>query len=165
VHHIFDEIGGSRGSVRLPFSLLLNSPQLAGRTAHLGTYLRFESALPNEYREIAMILAAREADGAFQWGSHTRLAREAGVREEVIDVIGHRKPVDGLTDDEALIITYGREILRGHKISQATFDKARARFGDQGLVDLTGIMGYYTMLAVHLNAYAVEAREGTDRLP
>lgn len=112
-----------------------------------------------------MILAAREADGAFQWGAHTRLAREAGVREEVIDVVGHRKPVDGLTEEEATLITYGREILRNHKVAQASFDKAQARLGVQGLVDFTGILGYYTMLAVHLNSYAVEAPEGVSKLP
>ena len=162
---IFDAIAASRGRVGPPFSLLLNSPEVAGRIAHLGTYLRFETSLSPVDRELAMLTAARECDCEFEWAAHSRIGREAGVREEAIDIVTHRRPLDQLTEREALIVRYGRELLRDHRVSDATFEAARARLGDQGVVDLTATIGYYSMLACALNAFGVEAPPGSPRLP
>lgn len=164
-HPIFDAIAESRGRVGFPFSLLLNSPEVAGRAAHLGAYLRFESALPPTHRELAILTAARESDCEFEWAAHTRLGAEAGVRREAIDVIGRRGSLGQLDEDEALIVGYGRELLRNRRVSDATFEAARARYGDQGVTELTSIMGYYTMLACALNAFQAEPPPGSARLP
>jgi 4-carboxymuconolactone decarboxylase len=163
--HIFDSIAESRGRVWFPFSLLLNSPEVAGRVAHLGSYLRFESVLSPAHREIAILTAARESDCAFEWAAHARLGAEAGVRSEAVDVIGRRGPLSALKDEETLIVGYGRELLRDHRVSEATFEAARARYGDQGVTELTAIMGYYTMLACALNAFQAEPPPDWARLP
>jgi 4-carboxymuconolactone decarboxylase len=157
---IYDAIGDSRGAVRGPFALLLHSPEVAGRTAHLGTFLRFESSLTATDRELAIITAAREADCAYEWAAHVRLAREVGVPEAAIDAVANKKTLDGLAPDEALVVGYARELLRDHRVSQATFDKVRARYGDQTILELTATLGYYTMLACTLNAF--EARPAAD---
>lgn len=164
-HEIFDAISESRGKVGFPFSLLLNSPEVAGRAAHLGTYLRFESILPPVHREIAILTAARESDCEFEWAAHTRLAAQAGVRKEAIEVIGHRHSLDQLAEEEALIVRYGRELLRDHRVTEATFEAARARYGTQGVTELTAIFGYYTMIACALNAFQAEPSPGSTRLP
>ena len=162
---IFDAIAGSRGSVRGPFPTLLNSPEVAGRVAHLGTYLRYESTLSAEHRELAIITTARELDCDFEWGPHVTLAREAGVREEAIQVVANRGALELLGEDEARIVKYGRELLRDHRVSDETFEAAKTRFGNQGVTELTATMGYYAMLAYGLNAFEVEPAPDASRLP
>ena len=88
--HIFDSIVGSRGRVSGPFSVLLHSPEVAGRAAHLGAYIRFESTLSANQRELAIISAAREFDCDYEWGAHEKLAREAGVRDEAIQAVARK---------------------------------------------------------------------------
>ena len=109
--HHFDAIASSRGRVSGPFSMLLNSPEIAGRAAHLGSYIRFESVLSADVRELAIITAAREFDCHYEWSAHVVLARDSGVREEAIQAVANRRDLDDLTDDEALIIAYGRQML------------------------------------------------------
>ena len=162
---IFDSIASSRGQVSGPFAVLLNSPEVAGRAAHLGAYIRFESTLSPSDRELAIITTSREFDCDYEWSAHVRLALESGVREQAVDTVANRGTLDSLTEDEALIVGYGRELFRDHRVSDATFDAAKARFGDQGVTELTATMGYYGMLACALNAFQVEPAPDAPRLP
>ena len=164
-HHIVDSIIGSRSRISGPFSVLLHSPEVAGRAAHLGAYIRFESILPADLREIAINTAAREFDCGYEWAAHARLAEEVGVRKEVLDVIANRGDIGNLTEDEALVIQYGRELFRDHRVSDSTYKAAESRFGVQGVVELTSTMGYYGMLACALNAFEVQPPEGAPVLP
>jgi 4-carboxymuconolactone decarboxylase len=162
---VFDYLAKTRGAVRLPFSALLHSPDLTQRIAHVGTYVRFESTLPDRQRELAILTAARERDVAFEWAGHARLARELGISEATIDVIAYRRPLDGLSEDEALPIRYAREIINGHKVTDATWQAAHARFGDQGIIDLTAAIGYYAMLGCLLNAIELKPPPDAPQLP
>ena len=164
VHH-FDSIASSRGRVSGPFSVLLNSPEVAGRAAHLGAYIRFESVLDPDVRELAIITTSREFDCDYEWSAHVVLARESGVRDEAIEAVAQRGALDDLTDDEELIIRYGREMFRDKRVSDATFDRAKERFGVQGVTELTATMGYYGMLACALNTFEVEPAPDAERLP
>ena len=152
---VYDEIAESRGRVGGPFSVLLNSPEVARRVAHLGSYLRFESGLSPAVRELAIMATAHENDCAFEWAGHKRLASEAGVREQAIEVIASGAAPEGLSEDEALVVGYARELFREHRVSDATFQAARTRFGDRGVTELTTTMGYYAMMACTLNAFEV----------
>lgn len=163
--HIFDGIASSRGRVSGPFSVLLNSPEIAGRAAHLGSYIRFESTLTPAQRELAIITTAREFDCAYEWAAHATLARGAGVRESAIESIANGGDLGELTDDEALIVGYGREILREHRVSEGTFTAAKAQFGEQGVTELTATFGYYSMLACALNAFEVQPSSDMPQLP
>lgn len=163
--HHFDAIASSRGRVSGPFSMLLNSPEIAGRAAHLGSYIRFESVLAADIRELAIITAAREFDCHYEWSAHVVLARDSGVREDAIEAVANRSALDGLTDDEALVIGYGREMLGSKRVSDDTFDKAETRFGVKGVTELTATMGYYAMLACALNTFEVEPAPDAERLP
>ena len=160
----FDEIVASRGTISGPFRVLLNSPEVARRIAHTGAYIRFESTLPVEVNELATITAAREVDCQYEWAAHEPQARRAGIREEVIVAIRDRKAPQGLTPEESLVVNYVQELIRNHRVSEATFQSALQRFGNQGLTDLTATIGYYAMLACALNAFEV-APEGPPPLP
>ena len=164
-HEIFDSITSSRGRVSGPFSVLLNSPEIAGRAAHLGAYIRFESTLPDDKRELAIITAAREFDCDYEWSAHSGIAQQAGVRDEAIQVVANRESVDSLTSDEATIISYGRELFQDHRVSDATFNAAKDMLGEKGVTELTATMGYYGMLACALNAFQVEPAPDAPRLP
>ena len=164
-HGIFDAIAASRGRVSGPFSVLLNSPEIAGRAAHLGAYIRFESTLAPAESELAIITTSREFDCGYEWSAHATLAKEAGVRDQAIDVVANRGDLGELTADEALIIGYGRELFGDHRVSDETFAAAKQRFGEQGITELTATMGYYGMLACALNAFEVEPAPGTPSLP
>ena len=162
--HIYDEIAGSRGSVRGPFAMLMHSPEMAGRAAHLGAYLRFETSLEKSVLELVTLTVAREWDCQYEWTAHEPQAREAGVREEAIAAIKERKAPHGLSDDEAVLVGYAQELVRDHRVSEATFAAARERLGHQGLVDLTATVGYYSLIASVLNAFEIQPAAGVTPL-
>ncbi len=162
---LFDAIASSRGRVSGPFSVLLNSPEVAGRAAHLGAYIRFESTLTGAQRELAILTAAREFDCAYEWGAHEPLARNAGVPDAAIQAVANNEDLSTLTPDDAMIVRYGRELLRQHRVSDATFTAAKSALGEQGVTELTATIGYYGMLACALNAFEVEPTEDMARLP
>ena len=164
----FDEIAGNRqGSVSGPFGVMLHSPQLAVRGSALSNYLRWNSDLTPRQREIAIMETARHFDASVMWAGHVRLAREAGVGEEVIDAIAHRRSLDELehTPEDVAVIRYVRELWTTNRISAPTFEAIHARLGDRGTVDLTGLVGYYAFVAATLNAFEIEPGEGAPRLP
>ena len=157
--HNFDLIEESRGHVSGPFPVLLNSPEVGGRVGHLGTYLRFESHLSGQERELAILTTSREFDCAYEWAVHEPLAREAGVRDEALEVITGRRSIDALTETEAIVVRYGRALLRDHEVPEALFRTAKDHFGVQGVTDLTATIGYYSLLACVLNAFDVTPDE------
>jgi 4-carboxymuconolactone decarboxylase len=160
--HIFDEIAGSRGAVRGPFAMLLHSPDVAQRIAHTGAYIRFETSLPDDLREVAILTTARFWDCQYEWTAHQRIAEdEAGTRPEAIIAIRDRQAPAGLTPDETIVFDYVSELLNNHRVSDSTFKTANERFGNKATVDLTATAGYYSMIAGTLNAFAVEPDVGT----
>ena len=163
--HAFDSIAESRGRVIGPFSMLLHSPEVAARTAHLGAYIRFESVLSPADRELVIIATSREFDCDFEWSAHEPLAREAGVPPETIETVAHQGDAGRLSPGEKTIVEYGRQLFRDRRVSDETFDEARSLFGDRGVVELTATFGYYAMLACALNAFRVEPEPGSPTLP
>lgn len=161
----YDAIAESRGGVRGPFAVLLNSPEVAGRIGHLGAYVRFESGLPDAVRELAILTTAREFDCAYEWAAHEPIARDAGVPETVIETVADREPPDDLAETEALVVRYGRHLLGEHAVPDALFEDAKAEFGVEGVVELTATVGYYSMIACVLNAFEVRPGEGGPELP
>ena len=162
--HIYDEIAGSRGSVRGPFAMLMHSPEVAGRAAHLGAYLRFESSLEQSVVELVTLATAREWDCQYEWTAHEPQARQAGVGEEAITAVKEGRAPEGLSADEAVVVSYAQELIRNHRVSEATFEAAKGQLGLQGAVDLTATVGYYSMIASVLNAFDVQPAAGVTPL-
>jgi 4-carboxymuconolactone decarboxylase len=163
-HDVVDAITRSRGRISGPFSILLHSPDLAGRAAHLGAYVRFESALTPVQRELAILATARALDCAYEWAYHAPEARKAGVTAETVAAIRERRGPSALDTEAAEIVEYARQVLTAHHVDENTFAALRARLGVQGIVELTATVGYYAMLACTLNAFEVTPEPGTETL-
>ena len=156
----YDEIVGSRGGIRGPYGVLLHSPKLAACVAATGAYARFEGDMANALREVTIIATAREIKSQFEFSAHARLAREAGVSEGTIGAIAQGTAPKGLSGDEELVVKYAQELLRNHKVTDATFGAAKTRFGVKGTVELTGLIGHYLLVGQILAAFEVELTEG-----
>ena len=149
-----------------PLAIMLNVPEMMKRGEYLRAYLRGEpSSLSLKIRELTMLLTARELNCPYIWHVHAAQARRAGVRDDIVDNLRDKRELTHLAPDEAVVVTYGRELLRTHHVSQPTFDAALAQFGTRGLVELTNLIGYYTLLAFNINAFGATPPEGTSEPP
>ena len=158
----FDEITGSRGSVRGPYGVLLHSPNLAARVAHTGTYVRFDFDMPESLKETIIITTAREIRNQYEFYAHARLARQNGVSEETIRAIATGSAPEGLSGDEELLVRYVKELLQNHKITDATFNAVQGRWGDQRTVEITALVGHYLLVGQILAAFEVDLPEGAE---
>jgi 4-carboxymuconolactone decarboxylase len=162
---IFDAIVASRGAVQGPFTMFLHCPELAGRLAHLGAYVRFEGGLDMRVRVIAAMTVAREFDAVYVWGAQSGGARRQGVPETTIAAIRDKaENLNALPHEDAEIVQFTRALLRRHRIDEASFKSLQARFGNEGFIELTGAIGYYAMLAMTVNACELEAAPGAEVL-
>lgn len=161
----YDLIEDTRGEVIGPFKPLLNSPEVAGRVAHLGTYIRYESSLPGDVRELAIITTARQFDAAFEWAAHEPIAREEGVRDETIELVAENAGLSEFPEAERQIVRVVRELLGAHAISDEAFAAIKERFGTQGVTELIATIGFYSMIACILNGFEVTPGEDAPTLP
>ena len=163
---IYDRIASQRGHVARPFAALLNSPELAGKVAAVGEHLRYQSSLPAEVREIATLATARELGSQYEWTHHVPLAKDAGVRDEVIDAIRDETPPRKLLPKEAVFIQLAQELLRDRRARDTTYSAVEHLLGRQGTVELVVTIGYYALLAYAMAALEVELEpEVTPLLP
>jgi 4-carboxymuconolactone decarboxylase len=145
-------IDGPRKGVFGPFLPLMRSPVLLDRVAKVGEYLRFESVLDARVRELATCAAARHVGNQFEWHMHAPLAAKAGVDAGAIDALRQgARPASGLKDDEALALDFTLELLHTHGSSELTYDRAVRAFGEQGVVELTTLVGYFVMVSWLMN--------------
>jgi 4-carboxymuconolactone decarboxylase len=162
-HAVFDSIVASRGAVQGPFTMFLNSPPVAERVGHLGAYVRFEGSLDMRVRVLAAMTAAREFEAMYVWGAQTGGARRQGVPEATIAAIrdNHSR---GVPPEDAQIIDFTRQLLRQHRVDDTLFKAMQARFGNDELVQLTTAIGYYSLLAMTVNACELEPAAGAEVL-
>ena len=162
-HAVFDSIVASRGAVQGPFTMFLHSPEVAGRVAHLGAYVRFEGSLDMKIRVLAAMTVAREFEGMYVWGAQTGGARRLGVPEATITAIreNHSR---GVPAEDAQIIDFTRQLLRKHRVDDGTFKAVQVRFGNDELIQLTGAIGYYSLLCMTVNTAEVEPAPNAEIL-
>jgi 4-carboxymuconolactone decarboxylase len=160
---IVDGIVASRGALQGPFTMFLHCPELADRLAHLGAFVRFEGSLDMRVRVLAAMTVARELEAVYVWGAQTGQARKLGVPESTITAI-RENHMRGIPAEDAQIVQFTRDLLRRHRVDDATVKALRARFGDEGFIQLTGAIGYYSMLAMTVNACELEAAPGAEIL-
>lgn len=159
---IYDSIAQSRGVVGGPFLALLHSPELAARTAHLGSYVRFESSLEPKIIELAALVSARELQCKHEWAAHVNHAQKAGISLDIIRAVHQGKDAEDFTFEDAQIVSFVREVLRAHRVNETTFQALYARLGERGLVELTATVGYYAMLACTLNTFDIATASAPD---
>jgi 4-carboxymuconolactone decarboxylase len=132
-------------------------PEMAQRLEALRTWLRDEASLSQKLQELVMITVAREMSCAFIWYAHAAAARQAGIRDDIVDNIRERRPLSDLAPEEQAAVDFTRELLQSRKVSRTTFDAATARFGPRGVMALTNLIACYAVLAYNMNTYELEA--------
>jgi len=162
-HAIVDAITASRGAIQGPFTMFLHCPELADRVAHLGAFVRFEGTLDMRVRVLAAMTVAREMEGVYVWGAQTGGARRLGVPEATITVIreNHSR---GVSPEDAEIIDFTQQLLRKHRVDATSASALQKRFGNDGFIQLTGAIGYYSLLAMTVNACELEAAPNAEVL-
>lgn len=165
---LYDAVVGpqSRTLVGLqgPSGIWLHSPTVGAHVRAANQYLRYETDLGRRLTELAILVAARELDSQFEWTAHEPVALKEGLDQGIIDVVKYRTPISGLGETEALIVSFGRELFREKKVGSATFARAVAIFGRQGVVNLAALMATYAMTAVMFNAVDQQLRPGQKPL-
>jgi 4-carboxymuconolactone decarboxylase len=156
---------GRRGTVPANVLAWLPSPELARRAAHLGEFIRYETSLPARLSELAILVVARRWNCQYEWAIHTGEAAKAGVAPAIIAVIGTGgTPGLGVTAEQ-VVFDVATELVAGGMLADHTFEQAGAALGRQALVELIGLVGYYTMVAMTLNAFEMPVPAGAPTLP
>lgn len=153
-------IDGPRKGVYGPFLPLLRSPKLLERVAGVGEYLRFDSVLDVRIRELATCAAARHVTNQFEWMMHAPLAIQAGVAPATIEALRVGAHPRNLPADEDAALDFSFELLRNHGTSQPTYDAALLRFGEQGVVELSALLGYFVMVSWLMNVAHTPGKSG-----
>jgi 4-carboxymuconolactone decarboxylase len=162
---IFDTVAEGRGSVRGPFGILMHSPLLCRRHLDVGTFLRFNSGLEADSRELAIIATAREKDCPYIWAAHAPAARQAGLSAAIVSAVRDRGDLAGLPSVERDIVDYTRQLAQQNAVGAALFDRLQGRHGVPWLVELTCLIGHYGIVASILNAFEVAPAPDAEPLP
>lgn len=160
---VYDAIAsGPRGDVQGPFKVLLSSPELADRVQRLGEFARYRTSLPPRLSELAILITARFWGAEFEWHAHVPEAIKGGLAPTVIAALAeHRRPVFE-NDDEAVLHDFCTELLERRRSTDQRFVDAVGCFGDAGVVELVGVLGYYSLLALVMNAFEIPALAPAD---
>ena len=157
---------GPRGAVYGPFVPLLRSPELMSHAQRMGEYLRYRSAIGVRLSELAILVTARQWDQQVEWAIHAPIAAQVGIPASVIAAIAARERPGDMLVDETVVHDFCVELHEQKAVSDSVYASALALFGEQGVVDLVGICGYYTMLAMTMNvARTAVPEDGGWRLP
>ena len=148
---VYDEIENSRGGVRGPFGPLLRSPELADRWQRLGEYVRYKTSLPARLNEFAILIAARFWGSKYEWYAHKPLAIKGGLAESVAQDLAKNKRPANMKPDEDLIYDFCTSLHREHFVSDALFNRAKQTLGEQTLVELVSLTGFFSMVSMLLN--------------
>jgi 4-carboxymuconolactone decarboxylase len=151
---------GPRGGVIGPFVPLLRSPEFMSRLQKTGEYLRFHSALGARLNELVILLTARRWTQQFEWHAHYPIALKAGVTGDVAQAIAEgRRPV-GMAEDEEVVYDFCDELFRTQGVSDTTYARAVTKLREQGVIDMLGVAGYYSMLAMIMNVARTPLPDG-----
>ncbi|MBA2675533.1 carboxymuconolactone decarboxylase family protein [Ramlibacter sp.] len=156
---------GPRKGVYGPFLPLLRSPELLERVGKVGEYLRFASVLDARVRELAICAVARHVGNQFEWQMHTPLAAKAGVAGATLEAVRLGARPQPLPADEEAALDFTRELLATHGVSDPTYATALAQFGEQGVVELTSLIGYFAMVSWLMNVARTPAQAGAQAKP
>lgn len=153
-------VSGPRGQVIGPLRAAIHNAQLAGCWSALGEALRFNTSLPKRLSELAICVTGRRWSSQVEWWVHARVAAEAGVPTEVLDAIKTGEPPVFTRADEALVYDFARALQHDGRVPEAIYAAAVEAFGVKGVVELTALVGYYTMVSMTLNAHGIPLPEG-----
>jgi 4-carboxymuconolactone decarboxylase len=158
---IYDEIARVRnGVVRGPFPIWLRNPELADRANQFGNALRMQGKLEKRLFELMVLIVARHWSAQYEWFSHAKAALNAGLSPEIVDAIQNSRRPESLREDEQLVYEIISEIVDTRTLSQPSYDRALAALGLDLLIELITAAGFYTMIAMVLNAFDAPVPSG-----
>jgi len=144
-------IAGPRKGVKGPFVPLLRCPELMDRLQKVGEYLRFQSSLDQRISEFVILVVSRAWTQHFEWFVHVPLGRKAGISEDTIAALADGRRPSGMSEDEDLAYDFCDELLRNKGVSETTYRRAVMRFGENGVIDMLGVAGYFTTVSMIMN--------------
>ena len=158
---IHNEIAaGPRGQVQGPLKVWLTSPSLADKAQKLGQVCRYESSLPKHLSELAILVTGRFWQAEFEWWAHKKIGLDAGLDSEIVEALRQRRVPKFKSDEERIVYEFATQLHRDHRVGETTYAEAIEAFGEVGTVDLVGILGYYTLISMTLNAFQVQLPDG-----
>jgi 4-carboxymuconolactone decarboxylase len=161
---------GYETGLRGPIGVWMNSPALAQAMFDVRQRVRYESDRDQRLTELAIISTAREINNQYEYTAHEPLAIAAGLEQEIIDIVRFRRPIEanqgvaGFGDTEQTIVKFAREVISEERVSSETFARAIDIFGEEGVMDLTGLIGYYSFVAITLKAFDVQRPPNSELL-
>ncbi len=154
---------GPRGSVRGPLAVWLQSPQLAERAQELGAFGRYGSSLPPRLSELAICTMAGYWRAGYEWFAHADIARRAGVADSILEALRTGTVPQFVAADEQVVYQFAHELLTTRRVSQPTWDEAQALLGMRTVVDLVGVLGYYSLISMTINAFEIPVPAGNEQ--
>lgn len=154
-----ETVRGRRGRMPKPLAVWLESPVLAERSQKLGEFVRYETTLPSRLSELAILVIARHWTAQFEWSAHKVEALKAGLHPEIIDDIANRRPPRFQNPDEPVVYDFSVGLNQTHAVPDELYQRAVATLGLRGVVELVGILGYYTLISMTLNTFEIEPEE------
>jgi 4-carboxymuconolactone decarboxylase len=148
-----------------PFVALLREPKLADQAYAMATYFRTDSVLGTKLTELVIMLAARDWTQQFEWTAHYARALKAGLKQETVNAIAEGRRPAGMPEDEEIVYDFWSELDHNKSVSDATYDRALKKFGEQGVVSITALNGYYAMLAMVLNVARTPVLPANAQVP
>jgi 4-carboxymuconolactone decarboxylase len=166
--HVWDFIVGTRGSQMVnsdgglvgPFNAFVHAPDLGQHLTSLGAAVRFGTSIERRLSEVAIITVGARWKAEFEWWAHTRMARNHGVSNAVVEAIGRGEDPPFEDDDERVVYEVARQLTQTGRLGQDAYDAAQRLLGDTGVVELVSLCGYYTLISFLLNAFAVPLPPG-----
>ncbi len=160
---VYDKmVAGPRGKVQGPIRAVIHNAELADRWQALGALLRYNTSLPARQSELAILVTGRACQSPFEWYAHRIEAEKIGIDVSIIEALLVQTMPPGLSGDDAAIVQFASELNRTKSVSDATYADALARFGERTVVELTALVGYYTMVAMTLNAHEIPLPDGIE---
>jgi 4-carboxymuconolactone decarboxylase len=157
-------IGGKRGALNGPFIPLLRSPEFMSRLQKTGEYLRYDNALGRKLTEFVILVTSRQWTQNYEWSVHQPIAIKEGVKKETVAAIADGRRPAGMAEEEEIAYDFCSELQQNKSVSDATYARAVKKFGEQGVVDMTGVAGYYSLLAMILNVSRTPPEPNTPTL-
>ena len=152
---------GPRGAgLRGPFHALVRSPELCDLVQRVGAYVRFGTSLPQKLNELAICMAGRKWTAQYEFFAHRRLAIQAGLKPEITDAVAAGTRPTGMDADESAVYDFVTGLLSSGHVSDERYDAIKSRFGERGVMDLVGAVGYYSLVSMVLNVAQVPLPDG-----
>jgi 4-carboxymuconolactone decarboxylase len=146
-------VSGPRGKIQGPLMAALHNPDLADKWQKLGAALRYETSLPPQISELVILVTAEAWACQLEWHLHERYARDAGLDQGVIDNVRNRARESLPHGDIRDVYDFCDQLQRTKRVSVDVYQRALNRFGVLGVVEIAALAGYYTMVAMTLNAH------------